>query len=73
MCLPGLLQTGFPTGNSRRFDMKLLKTLNNPFLLAAEGFVAGAILFWSTMPQSAAAAPDSRPTAPAPLSEASPR
>jgi hypothetical protein len=34
--------------------------LDNPFLLIAEGFIAGAILFWSTSPGS----PES-PTAPA--------
>lgn len=32
--------------------MKFLKKLNNPFLLAAEGFVAGAILFWATAPDA---------------------
>jgi hypothetical protein len=30
--------------------MKKLKALQNPFLLVAEGFVAGAILFLSTTP-----------------------
>ena len=34
---------------------RLLKTLSNPFVLAFEGFVAGAILFW-------AIAPDTKPT-----------
>jgi hypothetical protein len=28
--------------------MKWLKTLNNPFLLVAQGFAAGAILFFAT-------------------------
>ena len=31
---------------------KLLKKLDNPFLLAAEGFVAGAILFVATNSES---------------------
>ena len=30
--------------------IKWLKRLDNPFLLAAEGFLAGAILFWATTP-----------------------
>ena len=30
--------------------MKKLKALQNPFLLVAEGFVAGAILFFATTP-----------------------
>lgn len=36
--------------------------LDNPFLLIAEGFVAGAILFWSTSPGPAEASPN-QPTA----------
>jgi len=28
--------------------MRILKALGNPFLLVMQGFVAGAILFWST-------------------------
>jgi hypothetical protein len=32
--------------------MKWLKKLDNPFLLMAEGFVAGAFLFWATTPAS---------------------
>ena len=30
--------------------MNLKKKLQNPFALVAQGFVAGAILFWSTAP-----------------------
>lgn len=30
--------------------MNIKKTLQNPFALVAQGFVAGAILFWATMP-----------------------
>ena len=30
--------------------MKIKKTLQNPFVLVAQGFVAGAILFFSTTP-----------------------
>jgi hypothetical protein len=41
---------------------KLFKKLDNPFLLAAEGFIAGAILFWATDPESLQAQPD-RPAA----------
>ena len=33
--------------------MKLLKKLNNPFLLGIEGFLAGAILFFATHPGAA--------------------
>jgi hypothetical protein len=35
--------------------MKLFRKLDNPFLLAAEGFLAGAILLWATTPNSAEA------------------
>jgi hypothetical protein len=42
--------------------MKWLKKLDNPFLLAAEGFLAGAILFWATTPASVQAQPN-HPTA----------
>ena len=31
--------------------MKLLKTLTNPFVLGAQGFLAGAVLFFATHPQ----------------------
>ena len=41
---------------------KLFKKLDNPFLLAAEGFIAGAILFWATNPESLQARPE-RPVA----------
>ena len=30
--------------------MKILDKLQNPFALVAEGFVAGAILFYTTIP-----------------------
>jgi hypothetical protein len=30
--------------------MKTLKALQNPFLLVAEGFIVGAILFFATTP-----------------------
>jgi hypothetical protein len=33
--------------------MKLLKKLNNPFLLGLEGFLAGAVLFFATHPGAA--------------------
>jgi hypothetical protein len=33
-----------------RCPMKLLKKLNNPFLLGLQGFVAGAFLFFATHP-----------------------
>jgi hypothetical protein len=32
------------------FEMKKLKALQNPFLLVAEGFIAGAVLFFATTP-----------------------
>lgn len=31
-------------------NMKIMKALQNPFALVAQGFVAGAILFFSTTP-----------------------
>ncbi|HEY7809139.1 MAG TPA: hypothetical protein VIA98_02020 [Allosphingosinicella sp.] len=31
--------------------MKWLKTLNNPFLLGAQGFLIGGALFFATHPQ----------------------
>ena len=37
--------------------MDIKKTLQNPFVLMAQGFVAGAFLFWSSLP-SDVAAPD---------------
>ncbi len=48
--------------------MKWFKKLDNPFLLIAEGFVAGAILFWSTSP-GAAQASANHPTAQAESSQ----
>lgn len=35
------------------------KKLTNPFMLAVQGFVAGAIIFWSTQPGQAEAGPAS--------------
>ncbi|HZG09574.1 MAG TPA: hypothetical protein VEZ70_11405 [Allosphingosinicella sp.] len=32
--------------------MKWLKTLNNPFLLGLQGFLAGAVLFFATHPEA---------------------
>ena len=37
--------------------MDIRKTLKNPFALVAQGFVAGAVLFWATMPQEQDAPP----------------
>ncbi|MGZ8997838.1 MAG: hypothetical protein ACXW2T_03175 [Allosphingosinicella sp.] len=42
--------------------IKLFKKLDNPFLLIAQGFVVGAILFWSTSPGPSEASPN-QPTA----------
>ncbi|HEY0150006.1 MAG TPA: hypothetical protein VGB70_13520 [Allosphingosinicella sp.] len=33
--------------------MKWLKTLTNPFLLGAQGFLAGAVIFFATHPEAA--------------------
>jgi hypothetical protein len=33
--------------------MKWLKTLNNPFVLGLQGFLAGAVLFFATHPEAA--------------------
>jgi hypothetical protein len=33
--------------------MNIKKKLQNPFALVAQGFVAGAILFWTTAPAEA--------------------
>ena len=41
--------------------MNIKKTLQNPFVLMAQGFVAGAFLFWSSLPAEVAA-PDGAPT-----------
>lgn len=41
--------------------MKWLKKLDNPFLLALQGFVAGALLFFATHPDELGAQP-SAPT-----------
>jgi hypothetical protein len=45
---------------------RLLKRLDNPFLLAIQGFVIGAGIFWATAPTDVQA----RPTAPAATAEA---
>lgn len=37
--------------------MNIKKKLQNPFVLTAQGFVAGAILFWSTTPEAEASNP----------------
>ena len=44
--------------------MKILRTLQNPFALVAEGFIAGAILFYATIP------PAPEIAGPAPTAEA---
>jgi hypothetical protein len=36
---------------------KLKQKLENPFALIAQGFVAGTILFWATMPEESSAQP----------------
>ena len=33
--------------------MKWLKKLNNPFVLGAQGFFAGAVIFFATHPEAA--------------------
>ena len=38
--------------------MKLRKKLQNPFALVGQGFLVGAILFWTTHPGGAASTPD---------------
>jgi hypothetical protein len=46
--------------------MKLLKKLNNPFLIGIQGFLAGAVLFFATHPELT----DAKPApAPAPLNQ----
>ena len=37
--------------------MNIKKKLLNPFVLGAQGFIAGAILFWSTHPAESSAPP----------------
>jgi hypothetical protein len=34
--------------------MDIKRTLQNPFALIAQGFVAGALLFWVTLPDAPA-------------------
>jgi hypothetical protein len=43
---------GWRGSGGNKVVLKLWKKLDNPFLLAAEGFVAGAILFWAVAPNS---------------------
>jgi hypothetical protein len=44
--------------------MKLKQTLDNPFMLVAEGFVAGAILFFLVAPgENPPGRPDRAPSA----------
>ena len=45
---------------------QLLKRLDNPFLLAMQGFVVGAFIFWMTAPTDVQA----RPNQPAAQAEA---
>jgi hypothetical protein len=45
---------------------QLLKRLDNAFLLAMQGFVVGAFIFWMTAPADVQA----RPSGPAPQAEA---
>jgi hypothetical protein len=47
--------------------MRFLKKLSNPFVLVAEGFVVGAILFATSTPDLV----DSRPTPPPPALDSS--
>jgi len=47
--------------------MRFLKKLTNPFVLVAEGFVVGAVLFASSAPDLI----DSRPAPPAPALDSS--
>ena len=42
------------------------KTLTNPFMLGLQGFLAGAILFWSTQPADTAPPPAGTPSLVAP-------
>ena len=50
---------GTETGKStkQRLKMKILKRLQNPFVLVGQGFVLGGILFFATHPESLLAAP----------------
>lgn len=41
--------------------MTLKQRLQNPFALVAQGFVAGAILFWATAPSDGDSPPPSAP------------
>ena len=42
--------------------MNIKKKLLNPFVLGAQGFIAGAILFWATAPGDVDPSPRSAPT-----------
>ena len=42
---------GGPSGRSTAMTIK--QKLQNPLALVAQGFVAGAILFWATVPSDA--------------------
>jgi hypothetical protein len=59
-CLGAGEQTGdgriIKHANGTRTMMNLKKKLQNPMLLVAQGFVAGAILFYATTPPEAAPA-----------------
>ena len=39
--------------------MKFWKKLQNPFVLVGQGFLVGALMFWTMQPDSAAAPADS--------------
>ena len=52
MRLPGGGCTGPKTCWKPGALMKLLKTLTNPFLLGAQGFLAGAVIFFATHPDA---------------------
>jgi hypothetical protein len=51
--LPGEGRAGAQHNWNIGAAMKWLKTLNNPFLLGAQGFLAGAVLFFATHPDAA--------------------
>ncbi|HEY0447296.1 MAG TPA: hypothetical protein VGD19_12670 [Allosphingosinicella sp.] len=49
--------------------MDIKKKLQNPFALVVQGFIAGAILFWSTNPPEAEATDGARPVQAAALAQ----
>lgn len=51
-------QDGWGTANKL---MNMKKKLLNPFVLVAQGFIAGAALFWSTQPAESGAVQTSSP------------